>query len=86
LQIDEDFDFRAHVRQFALQHGLYLRTSVLLLPQRQQQLDLVQGEAQLPRTADKREVTNLPVIEETVSAGAAGRGLNEPMGTVSAMR
>src|SRR5258708_2627170 len=52
-------DLLANVLQFALEHGLHFGTSVMLLPQRQQFLDLVQRETELLRVPHKLEVANL---------------------------
>src|SRR5437867_7061616 len=73
FQMYQAFDLGAHVRQFGLQHGLHLRTSVVLLPQSQQFLDLVQGEAQLLRVPDKLEFTNLRGVKESIPTGASRR-------------
>ena len=68
FQPSKALDLLAHTCQLVLEHGLHFRTSVMLLPQRQQFSNFGQREPQFLSMPDKLEVANLLSVEQAISA------------------
>lgn len=69
--------FLANACQLVLEHGLHFRTSMLFLPQSQQFFDFRQREPQFLGMSYKCQIVNLLLVEQTISACAATRTLDE---------
>lgn len=63
-------DFLAHICEFVFEHGLHVRTNVMLSPQCQQFSHFCQREPQLLSMANELEIANLLEAKQAISARA----------------